>query len=93
MSPQRPPSPAETVLPPPDTERWSPRRKAAVVAAVRAGLISAEEACRRYMLSVEELTAWEKAFDQNGVPGLRTTRQQNYRNALLARAREHARHP
>ncbi|MDH5749749.1 MAG: DUF1153 domain-containing protein, partial [Rhodospirillales bacterium] len=31
-------------LPPPDTTRWVIRRKAAVVAGVRAGLITLEEA-------------------------------------------------
>jgi hypothetical protein len=46
-------------------------------------LISREEACARYMLSTEELASWEKALDQNGVPGLRTTRQQSYRYAQL----------
>tara|TARA_R110000787_G_scaffold8843_16_gene30356 strand:- start:4133 stop:4306 length:174 start_codon:yes stop_codon:yes gene_type:complete len=45
-------------LPPPDTKRWVVRRKAEVVAAVRAGLISLEDACRRYTLSVEEFASW-----------------------------------
>jgi hypothetical protein len=31
------------------------------------------------MLSDEELVAWERALDQNGVPGLRSTRLQCYR--------------
>ncbi|HEY2539611.1 MAG TPA: DUF1153 domain-containing protein [Stellaceae bacterium] len=66
-------------LPPPDTKRWSPSRKAAVIAAARAGLISRQEICARYMMSDEELVAWERAYDQNGVPGLRTTRLQAYR--------------
>lgn len=65
--------------PPADTKRWSPSRKAAVVAAVRAEVLSREEACARYTLSDEELVAWERAFDQNGVPGLRSTRIQSYR--------------
>lgn len=73
----------EAVLPPSDTKRWSPSRKAAVVAAARAGLISREEACKRYMLSDEELLAWERALDQNGVPGLRTTRLQSYRYSRI----------
>lgn len=76
-------APPDSVLPPPDTIRWSPSRKAAVVTATRNGLISREEACARYLLSPEELTAWEKALDRNGVPGLRTTRQQSYRYAQL----------
>ena len=42
-----------------------------------------EEACERYMLSLEELAAWEAAFDRNGIPGLRVTRLQIYRNAPL----------
>jgi len=46
-------------------------------------LISREEACARYLLSDEELVSWEKALDRNGVPGLRTTRQQSYRYAEL----------
>ena len=71
---------ATLVLPAPDTKRWSPGRKAAVVAATRAGLISREDACGRYLLSAEELAEWERAFDRNGVPGLRTTRQQSYRS-------------
>lgn len=58
-------------LPPPDTTRWVPRRKAVVVAAVRAGLISLQEACRRYNLSIEEFSTWERAIDDGGVPALR----------------------
>jgi uncharacterized protein DUF1153 len=35
-------------LPSPGTKRWVPMRKAVVVAAVRGGLLSLEEACSRY---------------------------------------------
>ena len=56
------------------------RRKAAVVAAVRAGVITFEEACRRYELSEEELLSWQRAFEVYGLPGLRTTRIQSYRD-------------
>jgi transposase-like protein len=66
-------------LPPPNTKRWVSRRKAAVVAAVRAGEITVEEACRRYQLSEEEFFAWQRAFEAYGLPGLRTTRLQGYR--------------
>jgi hypothetical protein len=45
-------------LPPPDTKRWVTRRKAVIVNAVRAGVISLEEVCRQYELSVEEFHAW-----------------------------------
>jgi len=67
-------------LPPPDTKRWVVRRKAVVVAAVRSGSISLQEACRRYKLSVEEFLAWQRAIDRFGLAGLRATRVQQYRN-------------
>ena len=67
-------------LPPPDTRRWVIRRKAEVVAAVRGGILSLEEACKRYTLSVEEFLSWQRAIDKNGLPGLRTTRVQQYRD-------------
>ncbi len=72
-------------LPPAETKRWSCRRKAAVVIAIRAGVLDRQEACERYMLSLEELVAWEAALDQNGIPGLRVTRLQIYRDAPLRR--------
>jgi hypothetical protein len=71
-------------LPPTDTKRWVIRRKAEVVAAVRAGLISLEDACQRYTLSVEEFLSWQRLVDSHGLPGLRVTRLQDYR--ALARA-------
>jgi len=67
-------------LPPPNTKRWVIRRKAEVVAAVRGGLLSLDEACRRYTLTVEEFLAWQRAIDRYGVPGLRVTRLQIYRD-------------
>ena len=70
----------EAELPSADTKRWVVRRKAVVVDAVRSGRISLDEACRRYNLSVEEFRAWERAIDSHGVPGLRVTRLQIYRN-------------
>ena len=66
-------------LPNPSTQRWVIRRKAVVVAAVRGGLLSLEEACERYRLSVEEFLAWQRAIDKHGLAGLRTTRIQHYR--------------
>ena len=67
-------------LPPPDTKRWVTRRKAIIVSAVRAGVISLKEVCLRYELSVEEYLAWQRAIDSHGVPGLRVTRLQIYRD-------------
>ncbi len=66
-------------LPPPSTKRWVIRRKAEVVAAVRGGLLTLEEACERYTLTVEEFLSWQKAIEQFGLPGLRATRVQQYR--------------
>ncbi|TNE40911.1 MAG: DUF1153 domain-containing protein [Alphaproteobacteria bacterium] len=67
-------------LPPANTRRWVIRRKAEVVAAVRGGLITLEEACDRYKLSLEEFLAWQRAIERHGLAGLRTTRIQQYRN-------------
>jgi hypothetical protein len=75
-----------TKLPPPDIKRWVVRRKAAVVRAVRNGSIGLQEACRRYTLSREEFRAWELAVDRYGIPGLRVTRIQIYRDTDEARA-------
>ena len=69
-------------LPPPDTKRWVIRRKAEVVTAVRCGLISLEDACDRYKLSVEEFLSWQRLIDKHGMRGLRTTRLQQYRRSL-----------
>ena len=66
-------------LPPPETERWVIRRKAEVVAAVRGGLLSLDDACDRYRLTSEEFLAWQKSIEQYGMQGLRTTRIQQYR--------------
>ena len=66
-------------LPRPNTKRWVIRRKAEVVAAVRGGLLSLEDACGRYNLTPEEFLSWERAIDRHGLQGLRATRVQQYR--------------
>lgn len=66
-------------LPPPETKRWVIRRKAQVVAAVRSGLLTFDEACERYRLSEEEFKSWMSLLDNHGVRGLRATRMQEYR--------------
>lgn len=68
-------------LPPPGTKRWVIRRKAEVVAGVRAGLLSLEEACQRYTLSTEEFLSWQRLIDKHGLRGLRVTRLQDYRGS------------
>ncbi len=69
-------------LPAPSTKRWVPRRKAEVIAAVRGGLLSLEEACDRYTLTVEEFLSWQSSIDQHGLAGLRNTRIQQYRRKM-----------
>ena len=66
-------------LPPPSTTRWVVRRKAEVVAAVNGGLLSVDEVCDRYGLTVEEFAGWQRAIDRSGMPGLRVTRIQHYK--------------
>jgi hypothetical protein len=72
-------------LPPPDTKRWVVRRKAAVVAAVRSGMITLEEALRRYQLTEEEFLSWQRAFETHGLAGLRATRVQQHRGSHQSR--------
>lgn len=66
-------------LPAPDTKRWHIHRKAQVVRAVRVGIISFDEACRRYRLSAEEFGSWQRSIEEHGLPGLRATYVKRYR--------------
>jgi uncharacterized protein DUF1153 len=72
-------------LPPGDTVRWSPYRKASVVNGVQTGAISLDEACRRYQLSPEEFLGWQEAMGTYGIGALRVTRFQCYRDAPARR--------
>ena len=58
-------------LPASDTRRWSARRKGEIVAAVEGGLLSPEEACLIYELSMDEFLSWKSAVAQHGLAGLR----------------------
>ena len=60
-------------------QRWTVRRKAAVIEALRGGWVPIEEICRLYTLSVDEFLAWERD-NRHGLHGLRTTRYQIYRD-------------
>ena len=62
-------------LPKADTKRWVIKRKAMVVAAVRGGLLSLEDACARYMLTADEFLSWQVTIDRYGLAGLRHTYQ------------------
>jgi hypothetical protein len=61
-------------------QRWTIRRKASVVEAVRGGWVPIEEVCQLYYLSADEILAWERDIDRYGLHGLRTTRLQIYRD-------------
>lgn len=69
-------------LPPANTRRWVPRRKAEVLAGIDSGLLTLDEACQRYSLTMEELATWQRLFQHGGIKGLRATRMQEYRAAL-----------
>jgi Protein of unknown function (DUF1153) len=75
------------LLPPPDTARWTIRRKAEVISAVRGGLLTFDEACARYSLAMEELVGWQRAVNRSGMSGLRVTRSQQYRELYERRDR------
>ena len=67
-------------LPSPKTRRWVIRRKAEVVCAVKGGLLTREEAVRRYEISEAEFEAWRHSVERHGLLGLRSTRSQHYRD-------------
>jgi hypothetical protein len=68
------------MLPSPSTGRWVVRRKAEVVAAVNGGMLTIDEVCERYSLTLEEFASWQRAIDRAGLHGLRTTRSKHYRD-------------
>jgi hypothetical protein len=49
------------------------------VAAVTGGLLTFDEACVRYGLDMDELILWQRAVNRSGMPGLRVTRIEQYR--------------
>jgi Protein of unknown function (DUF1153) len=73
-------------LPSPETKRWTVARKAAVINGVREGLLTIEEACEHYNLSIDEYRAWERDFDSHGAAGLRATRVGIYRKPPRSRS-------
>jgi len=74
-------------IPPRGISRWTIRRKAEVVAAVEGGLLTFDDACARYSLSIEELTSWQRAVHRSGMPGLRVTHIKRYRDFYERRDR------
>jgi hypothetical protein len=76
-------------LPPADRPvHWVARRKAQVIAAIAGGLLTIEEACERYGLSLEELATWNHAAARSGVRGLRMTHRKTYKKLWSQQERE-----
>jgi hypothetical protein len=53
--------------------------KAKVVEDVRDGVLSLDEACKRYALSIEEYLAWQYGLELFGLAGLQVNKQQELR--------------
>ncbi|MGN6516207.1 MAG: DUF1153 domain-containing protein [Rhizomicrobium sp.] len=66
-------------LPSAKTQRWSLKLKADVIAAVKGGLISVEEATARYQLNQEKLIAWKNEVEEADLLQLRATRVRKQR--------------
>lgn len=64
---------------PPNQTRWVASRKETVVNAVIHGLITKDEALRRYGLSEEEFGSWIKAVQSYGPAALKITAIQRFR--------------
>lgn len=63
-------------LPPVDIQqRWSPKKKALVIEAVRGGVISLEEVFARYVITREEYDGWVKKYESAGRKGLLVTQR------------------
>lgn len=50
--------------------RWTAWQKVAVIRAIRSGALTPAEVQERYMLSAEELAAWQADFERSGIAGL-----------------------
>jgi transposase-like protein len=72
--------------------RWTPRRKAALLNDLATGHITTEAACRLHSLSPDELAEWRRAYNEHGLPGLRTTRLQERRPAHFLRPTKPKKH-
>ena len=64
---------------PSNNTRWVASRKETVVNAVVHGLITKEEALRRYGLSDEEFDSWARAMQVHGLDALKITAIQRFR--------------
>src|SRR3954454_8563483 len=74
-------------LPSPRLKRWVAGRKAEVLAAVDCGLLSVDEACVRYGISLDEFLSWKGAAGA-GLRGLSVKRVQDHRPRRVERTRK-----
>lgn len=51
-----------------------------MVYAVNGGLLTRDDAIRRYAISKDEFEAWRHSVERHGLGGLRSTRIQHYRD-------------
>jgi hypothetical protein len=70
------PAVLKPMLPAPGWKIWSAQRKAALLLAIRAGIISKEEAQKAYSLSEEELAVCQERFEIDGLGGLQSKNEQ-----------------
>lgn len=65
----------------PDTGdiRWTARRKATVVCLINGGVITQTEGMERWAMSLSEMQEIMDHYKRHGLPGLRTTKVQDYR--------------
>lgn len=60
-------------------QRWTAARKARLLNAVDAGVLSLVDACARYGLSFDEVNEWRDRYYTAGYEGLKATQQRRYR--------------
>ena len=68
-------------LPQIETGRFTIKRKAQIVNAVRNHVAILADVCARYGISEDEFRSWETLLDKFGVLGLRASRLREYRTA------------
>jgi hypothetical protein len=71
-------------LPPPNTVRWSKRRKCELLAAIDANLLSRSDACSLYRLGEDEISAWRHALTRFGIEGLSARWPRNPKRGRVA---------
>src|SRR3954449_1699898 len=75
-------------LPSPRLKRWVAGRKAEALAVVDCGLLSVDEACGRYGISLDEFLSWKRAVGRAGLRGLSVKRVQDHRPRHVERTRK-----